>query len=57
MEENKIYLSLGDNCHAAWLLKYFNLRKSSNLFDWAACERFEILTNILLHNIDSTTNL
>jgi|APGre2960657444_1045066.scaffolds.fasta_scaffold03891_7 hypothetical protein len=60
-----VYLSLGENCLGAFILKHFNLRKCSYLFDWASCEQFKILPDILsndlehhvLHNIINNDNI
>jgi hypothetical protein len=52
-----LFLSCGENCLRAFILKYLNLRDNSYLFDWASCEKFkilpEILSNTLEHHIEN----
>uniref|UniRef100_A0A6C0ER66 Papain-like cysteine peptidase n=1 Tax=viral metagenome TaxID=1070528 RepID=A0A6C0ER66_9ZZZZ len=46
-----ICLSLGENCLSAGILKSLNLKNESYLFDWAACEKFDILLDILNNDL------
>jgi hypothetical protein len=50
--EPDLCLSLGENCLGAFILKLFNLRNQSYLFDWASCERFDILLDILNNDLN-----
>lgn len=47
-----IFLSLGENCLSAFILKHFKLRENSYLFDWASCERFDICPDILNNSLE-----
>lgn len=51
------FISLGENCLSAGILKYCNLRIDSNLFDWASCEKFEIIENIFKYGCDKHIEL
>ena len=47
-----LFISLGEDCLSAGILEYLNLRNESFLFDWASCEKFSIVKNILDNGLE-----